>query len=80
MPLYEYYCADCRTKFEALRSMSQADEPIACRHCGGLHTSREFSVFAAVSRNGDGQTRAVAGTCPDCAGCGTRNCSTCAHA
>ena len=79
MPLYEYYCADCHTKFEALRRMSQTDEPIACQHCGSLHTSRQFSVFAAASRSGDGQMRAVAGTWSDCAGCSTRNCSTCSH-
>jgi len=28
MPLYEYYCADCDIKFEALRRISQADSPI----------------------------------------------------
>ena len=31
MPLYEYYCADCQTKFDALRPMSQADTPIQCK-------------------------------------------------
>ena len=30
MPLYEYFCVDCRTKFEALRPMAQADAKIAC--------------------------------------------------
>ncbi len=79
MPLYEYYCADCQSKFEALRSMSQADEPITCRQCDGQHTARVFSTFAALSRSRDGQTRAVAGTCSHCAGCGTRNCSGCSH-
>ena len=33
MPLYEYYCADCQTKFETLRPMSKADEPIQCKQC-----------------------------------------------
>ncbi|OQY22279.1 MAG: hypothetical protein B6I34_06155 [Anaerolineaceae bacterium 4572_32.1] len=79
MPLYEYHCADCDATFEALRSMNQADETIACRHCNSLHTSRVFSTFAAISRNSDGQTRSVAGTCNDCAGCGTRNCSNRSH-
>lgn len=77
MPLYEYYCADCRANFEALRNMSQADEPIACRHCDSLHTSRVLSIFAAVSRSGDGQTRPVAGTGGECTSCSTHRCSTC---
>jgi putative FmdB family regulatory protein len=79
MPLYEYRCADCHAKFEALRRMSLADEPIACQRCNSSHTSRVFSTFAAISRSSDGGTRAVAGASGGCAGCGTRHCSTCAH-
>lgn len=52
MPIYEYFCADCRTKFEALRPMAQADEKIACETCGGGHTARVLSVFAI--KGGDG--------------------------
>jgi putative FmdB family regulatory protein len=49
MPIYEYFCADCHTKFNALRPMSQADAPIACDQCEGEHTARVLSVFIAVS-------------------------------
>jgi putative FmdB family regulatory protein len=49
MPLYEYFCADCRTRFEVLRPMSQADEKIACEKCEGRRTSRVLSVFFASS-------------------------------
>ena len=38
MPVYEYYCKDCRKQFEALRPMSKADAPIACKQCEGKHT------------------------------------------
>ena len=47
MPLYEYYCADCQTKFETLRPMSKADEPIQCKQCESVKTSRVLSLFAA---------------------------------
>lgn len=30
MPVYEYYCPSCRSKFEQLRSMASADEPATC--------------------------------------------------
>jgi putative FmdB family regulatory protein len=46
MPLYEYYCADCRTKFEALRPMSKADTAIQCKGCESIRTSRVLSLFA----------------------------------
>lgn len=47
MPLYEYYCATCKTKFEALRSRQQADTPIQCPQCESSTTSRVLSLFAA---------------------------------
>ena len=40
MPMYEYYCADCRTKFDALRRMSQADTVIQCKNCESMKTTR----------------------------------------
>jgi putative FmdB family regulatory protein len=50
MPLYEYYCADCRDKFEALRQMDQADVAIQCKNCESMKTSRLLSLFATHSR------------------------------
>lgn len=52
MPVYEYVCVDCLTKFDALRSINQADAEIACEHCNGTHTRRVLSVFAI--KGGDG--------------------------
>lgn len=49
MPLYEYYCTACKTKFEALRPMSKADEAIQCKHCESMQTSRVLSLFAVGS-------------------------------
>jgi putative FmdB family regulatory protein len=72
MPVYEYICLDCDTKFDALRSMSKADAPIECENCASGHTSRLISLFAAHS-NG----KIVAGASKGCASCSTHTCSTC---
>ncbi|GIK39458.1 MAG: hypothetical protein BroJett011_32910 [Chloroflexota bacterium] len=50
MPLYEYYCADCRTKFEALRPMNKADSAIQCKSCESMRTSRVLSLFATHTK------------------------------
>lgn len=76
MPLYEYYCADCGFKFEALRRMSQADDPIACVRCKGMNTSRAISAFAALSKGAGGETRSLGGA-SGCAGCSATSCATC---
>src|SRR5260221_13685043 len=49
MPVYEYYCSHCHTKFDALRAMRQADDPIACENCERERTARVLSVFFATS-------------------------------
>ncbi len=73
MPIYEYYCHDCGTRFEMLRPRSKADEPAACQHCQGTRTSRAISLFAAHS---DGKV--VAGAGGGCAGCTPSSaCATC---
>lgn len=51
MPLYEYYCAECKTKFDALRPMSQADTAIQCKKCQSTRTSRTLSLFATFSNS-----------------------------
>jgi putative FmdB family regulatory protein len=72
MPIYEYYCQDCRAEFEALRSIKDADALIRCKKCNGEHTSRKISVFFAQS---GGQV--IAGGNGGCSTCSSGSCSTC---
>ncbi len=63
MPVYEYYCLDCRKVFEALRPMSQANEPIRCRACESAKTRRSLSLFAAQTASDGEGYRALGGGC-----------------
>jgi putative FmdB family regulatory protein len=74
MPIYEYRCKDCENKFEAMRSMSQADTPIECEECHGKHTKRLLSVFNA--HGGNGVVTHSSGGCASCAG---GSCASCHH-
>ena len=51
MPVYEYFCRTCGTRFEKLRPISAVNEPAACPsgHDGALRT---LSLVAAVGRSG----------------------------
>jgi len=68
MPMYEYLCEDCHQVTEALRSMAQADDAIACQHCQSTKTHREHSVFAAATSGATGRSSSlpVAGGCCPC--------------
>jgi putative FmdB family regulatory protein len=78
MPIYEYSCTDCAQKFEKMRPMSKADAAIACPKCGGAHTSRGLSLFAAFSHGDNGTSHAVAGG-GGCQGCASGACGSCGH-
>jgi putative FmdB family regulatory protein len=73
MPLYEYKCRDCEACFDALRAMSEADEPIACLQCDSENTYRTVSLFSAVGGEG-----VIAGPGASCGSCTpSASCATC---
>jgi putative FmdB family regulatory protein len=66
MPIFEYQCLECGTRFEDLvLSQSKNPKKAACTHCGGKSVERVFSTFAArtESSNGDACFNKEAGIC-----------------
>ena len=61
VPIYEYYCPDCDVEFERLVKLSEANAAQDCPECGGRHTQKKLSVFAA--RGGSTGKGAVASSC-----------------
>jgi putative FmdB family regulatory protein len=76
MPIYEYVCLDCETRFDSLRSMKEADSPIPCPKCHVEHTTRCVSVFFA---NSSGRVVAGSSSASGCGGCTAGSCAGCGH-
>lgn len=72
MPLYEYFCPTCESKFEQLRPMSAASEPVRCPD-GHDGARRLLSVFAAIGTSDTGQPMMLGG------GCGCGGACSCGH-
>jgi putative FmdB family regulatory protein len=53
MPTYEFLCRTCDSRFEARRTMSEADAPLLCPE-GHPETTRVFSVFSSMVPAGAG--------------------------
>ena len=52
MPLYEYYCSDCKAKFELLVNHQHADD-VVCTKCHGEKVRRLLSTFAFSGKGGE---------------------------
>ena len=76
MPMYEYRCVACGSKFEKLVSVSAARDDVDCPGCGG-EARRLMSVFAAFRKGESGQMTSVGG---GCAGCAASSCASCGRA
>jgi len=75
MPIFEYRCQDCGTKFEKLVRNSDTSGP-ECPSCGTEHLSKELSTFSA---HANGRSASApqpmgggcpAGMCPTPGACG----------
>jgi putative FmdB family regulatory protein len=76
MPIYEYSCSECNSKFELLRPISQADQEAECPKCH-KPARRKMSTFACFSTTESGVPTRVAGTGSSCSSCGSGNCASC---
>jgi putative FmdB family regulatory protein len=72
MPLYEYVCDQCETRFETLRPASRMDDAAECPG-GHSKSHRVLSSFAAVTKDPLGAAEPVSGM-GGCGG-GCENCS-----
>jgi putative FmdB family regulatory protein len=75
MPLYEYQCTDCGTRFDALVRMTAASDSVSCDHCTGQNVRRMVSTFAMVGGKDDptvmsGPVANSGGCCGGSCGCG----------
>jgi putative FmdB family regulatory protein len=65
MPIYEYVCNDCETRYE--RIVMSASQEIDCPKCASMRHSLQLSVFSAgKSANGT----ASSGETSSSSGCG----------
>ena len=60
MPLYEYTCQSCGTRFEKLVRSATTPAAIVCPQCASAAVQRAFSTFAT---SGGGGTESSAPAC-----------------
>lgn len=48
MPVYDYVCEECGTRFTALIGVVQEGDDETCPHCSSKHTNKLIGKFARV--------------------------------
>ncbi|NWF88815.1 MAG: zinc ribbon domain-containing protein [Ignavibacteriaceae bacterium] len=49
MPVFEYKCNDCATKYDFFNKSSLNQEEITCPKCGSKNNKKLFSAFATAN-------------------------------
>jgi putative FmdB family regulatory protein len=65
MPIFEYQCDDCGTKFEKLVRRAVESAEVDCPSCGQKHVTTQISSFAAHA-NGTGAHGTNRDAMPSC--------------
>ena len=69
MPLFEYACEDCGSRFEKLvQGGGDRRDGIECPQCGSARTERQLSTFATRGTDSGGSGGSGRGACAPSAG------------
>ena len=63
MPIFEYLCEDCGSKFEKLVRRAESNG-VQCPSCGQEHLKQQFSTFAAHANGASNAHSDMAPSCP----------------
>ncbi|HMF76906.1 MAG TPA: zinc ribbon domain-containing protein [Bryobacteraceae bacterium] len=63
MPIFEYACDDCGTKFEKLVRRSAEANAVTCPSCGQDHLTTQYSTFAARAGSAKSSSPEAGGGC-----------------
>ena len=77
MPVYEYKCSDCNSKFDVYHKSIEHIEDIKCPECNSNHNKKLLSTFSpnmgSVSSSSQSYEQSESSSCSTC-GCGTGSC------
>ncbi|MDE1890076.1 MAG: zinc ribbon domain-containing protein [Planctomycetota bacterium] len=67
MPIYEFQCNQCNTKFDEYFRSAKERKKLFCPSCQSDHIQKIFSVFGmSVKGNGDTTSGGSSGGCGSC--------------
>ncbi len=78
MPVFEYQCQKCKTKFDVFHKSQNQSEKVICPNCNSIESKKLFSTFSAsfASAGSDSYSGCSDGSCgvPNSGGCASGMC------
>ena len=78
MPVFEYQCKSCNTKYEVLHKSTLKQEEVSCPNCESKESKKLFSSFSASVNNSSSYSggSCASGNCdmPYSGGCASGMC------
>jgi len=71
MPIFEYRCLKCNTKFEVLHKSSNTAGEVTCPNCDSMNNKKLLSTFSATT---NGKTNDSNFCCGDVSACEKNQC------
>ncbi|MCB0211180.1 MAG: zinc ribbon domain-containing protein [Anaerolineae bacterium] len=66
MPIYEYVCQECDTRYEKFVRSRTAKIELKCPTCGSSHGEKAFSAFSTRGSSGTTGSLAATSSAPAC--------------
>lgn len=70
MPVFEYKCTLCNSKFEVLHKSSVKQEEVSCPECDSKKITKLFSTFSPSVHSHSHEPSCAQGNCNIPSGCG----------
>ena len=70
MPLFEYKCSECNSKFDVLHKSANNIESVECPECHSSKVKKLLSTFSAASLSGSGSDFSSSGDSCESGSCG----------
>ncbi|MFC2158758.1 zinc ribbon domain-containing protein [Acidobacteriota bacterium] len=74
MPIYNYKCSKCQSRFELLVGVTADSNELKCTECGSTDIEKQLSTFS-VGSSSQSQPDCASGSCPT-SPCATGTCPT----
>jgi putative FmdB family regulatory protein len=66
MPIYEYVCRDCGTKYDKFVRSASSEVKLKCPKCGSVEGDKAFSAFSARTNGGGVSSGPAVSSAPAC--------------